>query len=315
MVQPAVADRLDAWRDLIRDSFVALDIVADHAEGFTGRVRSTDLGHLNLASVESGTQVVTRTPHLARLDAEVYLQVGLLNRGSALLQQDGREAVLAPGDFAVYETDRPFSWGLKGDWELLVFTWPRASVRLHATVSQALTARCIDGSGGLGAIVGRMLRDLVSAPPELSVDGGIRLGYDISELVTTVASERARPSEPERSSDSLVRRIDEYIAERLSDPNLGPSDIASAHFISTRHLHRLFAGRGRTVTQQIQHLRLERCQLELRHQGYDDRSITEIAWRWGFPDLATFSRAFRNAYGMTPTYCRSTRQQVTTGER
>ncbi len=307
MGRPATTDRLDVWRDLIREYFVALDIVADREETFTGRVRSTDLGLLNVASVESSTQGCTRTPQLVRVDDDVYLQVGLLTRGAGVLQQDGREAVLTPGDFAVYETDRPFRWGLKEDWELLVYTWPRACVGLHDTVSPALTARCLSGSGGLGAIVGRMLRDLVNAPPELSVAGGARLSNEISELVITVATERARPSDPERSADGLLRRIDDYINERLSDPGLGPPDIAAAHFISTRHLHRLFAGRGSTVAHQIQHQRLERARLELRHPAYDGRSITDISRRWGFPDLATFSRAFRTAYGTTPTQCRSGR--------
>lgn len=311
MGQPATTDRLDVWRDLIRENFVALDIVADRQDAFTGRVWSTEVGYLDVACVESAPQAFTRTPQLARMDDAAYLQVGLLTRGAGVVQQDGREAVLTPGDFALYETNRPFCWGLKEDWELLVFTWPRATIRLHDHVSQALTARCLSGSDGLGAIVGRMLRDLVSAPPELSVDGGIRLGNEVAELVTTVATERVRPSVPERSADTLLRHIDDYIVECLSDPNLGPSDIAAAHFISTRHLHRLFAGRGSTVTQQIQHLRLERSRLELRHPGYDGRSITDISRHWGFPDLATFSRAFRTAYGTTPTQCRSARTSQT----
>ena len=64
MGQPATTDRLDVWRDLIRDSFVALDIVADRQDGFTGRVWSTELGYLDVACVESGPQAFTRTPQL-----------------------------------------------------------------------------------------------------------------------------------------------------------------------------------------------------------------------------------------------------------
>jgi AraC-like DNA-binding protein len=307
MGRHTTTDRLDVWRDQIRENFVALDIVADRQDAFTGRVWSAELGHLTVACVQSSRQAFTRTRELARADDEAYLQVGLLTRGAGVVEQDGREGVLAPGDFALYETDRPFCWGLKEDWELLVFTWPRATVRLHDRESQALTARCLSGRDGLGNIVGRMLRDLVSAPPQLSIDGSLRLGNQVAELVTTVATEAVVRPAPERFSDRLLRQIDDYIVERLGDPDLGPSEIAAAHFISTRHLHRLFAGRGSTVTQQIQHLRLERSRLDLRHPGYDSQSITDIARRWGFPDLATFSRAFRTAYGTTPTQCRSAR--------
>ena len=298
-------DRLDVWRDVIRDNFVALDIVADRPAGFRGQVRATQLGHLHVATVESGTQEFTRTARLARSDGEAYVQVGLLTRGEALVQQDEREAVLAPGDFVLYESDRAFRWRLEQDWELLVLTWPRACLRLPETVSQTLTARCLAGSEGLGAIVGRLLRDLVRSPPELSDSGCRRLADEVFELVTTVAEERALAAGPDRSAGSLLRSVDTYLREHLGDPDLGPAGIAAAHFISTRHLHRLFAPRGTTVSQQILRLRLERARLELRSPAGRGRSITDICWQAGFSDLATFSRAFRSAYGTTPTRYRS----------
>lgn len=308
---PTTTDRLDVWRDLIRENFVALDIQADRNAPFTGSVRCSDLGHLTVASVSSGPQGCSRTPGLARRDDVVYLQVGLIAAGAARMTQDGREAVLQPGDFAVYETDRPFHWGLHGEWELLVFTWPRASIALDDSASQLLTARALSGGEGLGAIVGRMLRDLVTAPPELSAAGGIRLADEVAELVTTVAGERVCPVAPASATDDLLRRIDAHIVERLADPDLGPTGIAAAHFVSTRHLHRLFAQRGATVTRQIQRLRLDRCRRELIDPRADHRSITDISRRWGFVDLATFSRAFRGAYGTTPSEWRAARFRET----
>lgn len=303
----AATERLDVWRDLIREHFVALDIHADGRDGFTGRVRTAELGHLKVASVQSGTQGCRRTPGLVRRDSEVYLQVGLVTRGSARLSQDHRDAVLTAGDFALYETDRPFFWGFTGEWELLVFTWPRSTVALDDTASRQLTARTLAGGDGLGGIVGRMLRDLVSAPPDLSAAGGVRLADEVAELVTTVAGESVRPVAPGRAGDDLLRRIDVYVVEHLADPDLGPATIAAAHFLSTRHLHRLCAARGSSVTRQIQRLRLERCRRELLDPRADHRSITDVSRRWGFPDLATFSRAFRAEYGTAPREFRAGR--------
>lgn len=218
---------------------------------------------------------------------------------------DGREAVLAPGDFVLHESDRDFRWRLEQDGELLVLTWPRACVRIPDTLSRVLTARCLSGGEGLGAIVGRMLHDLVSTPPELTVDGCLRLADEVLDLVTTVAQEQVRPAaEPVRSTDGLLRRIDTCLSEHVSDLDLAPTAVAAAHFISTRHLHRLFASRGTTVSQQVLRLRLERARLELRQPSCRDRSITDVARQSGFSDLATFSRAFRTAYGTTPTQYR-----------
>ncbi len=269
-------------------------------------VGSSELGHLTIASVRSGAQDCHRIPGLARRDASASLQVGLLTRGAATLVQDGRVAALRPGDFAVYETERPFVWALQGGWELLVLGWPRAGVALDRATSQQLTARALGGVG-LGAIVGRMLRDLVADPPLLSPAGGVRLADELAELVLLVAAERIRPAAPARASDGLLRRIDAHILEHLADPGLTPTSIAAAHYVSTRHLHRLFTQRGSTVASHVQRLRLERCRHEMLDPGAP-RSITDIARRWGFPDLPTFSRAFRCAYGMAPSTWRACRR-------
>lgn len=293
-------DRLDVWRDLIRENFVALDIDADRSGPFTGAVRSTEVGHLRVATADSTTAGYRRTPGLARRDDDVYLQVGLLARGEGLLRQDGRDAVLRPGDYAVYETDRPFFWGLRGDCSLLVLTWPRATVALAPGESRRYTARTLDGARGLGGIVGRMLRDLVTAPPTLTPAGGARLADEVAQLVTTVAAEHAGPPPAGPAAADLLARIDAYIAEHLADPDLGPAAVAAAHFISTRQLHRLFAARGDTVTRSIRRQRLEGCRRELAG-GHAGAPITEISRRWGFTDLSTFSRAFGAAYGTSPS--------------
>lgn len=295
------ADRLDVWRDLIREHFVALDIDAEIDSPFSGLVRSTPIGHLQVSTVDSRTQGFHRTAGLARRDSDAYLQVGLVARGEGYLRQDSRETVVKPGDFAVYETDRPFFWGLRGDWQLLVFTWPRATVALEGSESQRLTARAVDGGKALGGIVGRMLSDLVAAPPTLSVAGGARLADEVSELVTTATTESVAEAGQDLAAADLSRRITAYISEHLADPDLGPTEIARAHFISTRQMHRLFARQGTTVTQQIRGQRLERCRRDLLDPRGRDRSITDIARRWGFSDLATFSRSFQRAYRMSPS--------------
>ncbi|MBA3742016.1 MAG: AraC family transcriptional regulator, partial [Sporichthya sp.] len=164
---PASTGRLGVWRDLIRDHFVSLDVSVDRgvprADSFRGQVRTVELGALRVAEVASIPQAAHRTVALARDDRAHYFQLGLLTGGRARLTQDGRECALAPGDFAVYETDRPFTWdlGCGGDpWRLLVFTWPRDSLELTDHESADLTARQLSGAHGFSGVVSRMLRDL-----------------------------------------------------------------------------------------------------------------------------------------------------------
>jgi AraC family transcriptional regulator, positive regulator of tynA and feaB len=295
-------DRVDHWRDLIREHFVALDIATDRDPAFEGSVRSTLLGHLSVASVDSTRQECVRTPGLARHEGDSYLQFGLLAEGEAVLQQDDREALLGPGGYALYETDRPFVWHFRGPWRLLVFTWPRDLVGLGRDASRASTARTLGGDG-LGAMVGRLLTDVVSAPPPLTAVGGARLADELGELVGTVAGEVLRRDEvlSPRGAAELRRRVDAYVAEHLEDPALGPEGIARAHFVSTRQLHRAFAEDAETVSGLVRRRRLEHGRRELLDPRLADLTVTDISLRCGFTDLAAFSRAFRASYHEAPS--------------
>jgi AraC-like DNA-binding protein len=46
--------------------------------------------------------------------------------------------------------------------------------------------------------------------------------------------------------------------------------------------------------------RLEACRRELGDPQQGHRSISDIAFGWGFNDAAHFSRAFRERFGLSP---------------
>jgi AraC-like DNA-binding protein len=107
----------------------------------------------------------------------------------------------------------------------------------------------------------------------------------------------------------LLLRIHTYIAQHLSDPELSPTAIAAGCHISTRYLHTLFQQQGDTVTGWIRDRRLDRCRHDLADPRLHPLPVSAIATRWGFPDAAGFSRAFRAAYGVPPSvYRRMTAQ-------
>ncbi|GAA4800391.1 helix-turn-helix domain-containing protein [Actinomycetospora chlora] len=301
------ADGVAPWCDMLREHFVALDVDDVDRDGpFASRVRSTLVGHLSAAVVSSAPQSARRTTGLARSDGHAYLQVGLVSQGRAVLEQDGREAVLGRGAYAVYETDRPFTWHFDGPWKLLVLTWPRELVALGADVTRAATARTLGGDR-LSAIVGQTLAETALRPPALSDPAGGRLAGQLASLLGTAIGESLRQGDvlSPNSAVDLRRRVDAYIAEHLEDPDLGPEDVARAHFISVRALHRVFAEAHTTVGALIRRRRLEHARRRLLDPRDADLSLTEIAHACGFADLASFSRRFKLEFHEPPaTYRR-----------
>jgi AraC-like DNA-binding protein len=298
------------WRDLLGEHFVELDVHAEDLGHLAGTVESRTVGGLQLSRVRSVDQQVRRTAGLARTDARHYLQIGLVEDGQAHLQQDGRECWLEPGDFVLYETARPFCWELRAartatDWSLLVFTWSSDLLALPAGSSQQLTARRLDGRAGITGVLGRMMRDLVASRDVAGA--GVEVARELGRLVTSVAAaswEYAQPTPAGPGQRALLHAVREHIELHLGDPELDPGRIAAAHFISVRQLHRIFADQDETVARYIRRRRLERCREELLLAGSREVSLTAIAHRSGFPDPGVFGRAFRVAYGISPSQYR-----------
>jgi AraC-like DNA-binding protein len=214
---------------------------------------------------------------------------------------------LHPGDCAVYETIRPFEWHFEDDWDVWVFTFPLGAVLLSESERRLVTAQRLDGRSGLTGVVSRFLLDLgrnIDALPAAQSERVIALA---SDLVVTLLSSSLDRGDAVRGAvqRSLIFRIKDYIDLRLCDPNLDPSEIAAAVNVSTRYLHKLFQAERRSVSQYVKERPLERSRRDLLDPRLAHRSISAIAFGWGFGDLSGFNRAFKDAYGISRKEMRS----------
>jgi AraC-like DNA-binding protein len=88
-------------------------------------------------------------------------------------------------------------------------------------------------------------------------------------------------------------------------------EVAAALGISVRHVHRLFSVTGSTLGDYIRARRLEACRSDLANPRLRDKTITEIAFCWGFSDSAHFSHSFSRQFGLSP---RAFRMQMARSE-
>src|SRR5260370_34573155 len=82
--------------------------------------------------------------------------------------------------------------------------------------------------------------------------------------------------------------------------HLGAAQVAAAHHISERHLYNILGASGITLADWIRKQRLERCRNDIAASASHATPIASIARRWGFTDPSSFTRMFKNAYGMSP---------------
>lgn len=300
---PARTTYATDWREMLREHFVTLDVtdVAD-ASRFTGAVRSASLAHLRVSTVQATQQRIVRNNNLIGADGENFLQLGLVRRGRAIVTQDDRTCVLTPGDFTLYDAGRPFDWTLEGhasdgSWALEVFTWPRHMLPLSEVETQQITAVAFDGQAGMSGLLGRFLHDVAATRLADRVADDTRVIDEVGDLIGALARTRLGPAEPQQQ---LYRAAVTAIDERLADPDLSPGLIAAELSLSTRHLHRIFADHHTTVSRTIRARRLEHCRRDLIATASTPPPLQQIAHRWGFRDMAVFSRTFKQEYGSSP---------------
>lgn len=304
-VQPD--EREAFWRHVMSDTFAPVTI-REMAEGdVAGSIRGHWVGRLLVTHVQSTGQDIRRTPRLISEADNAYFQVAVVASGIGRISQDGRQAVLRPGDCVLYETTRPFQWLFHSDWDVWVFSLPSESVRLSDSERRLISSRRLDGTAGLTGVVSRFLIDLARHSEDLPAEQSERVLAHVSDLVVTLLSDQLDDSTRVRGAvqRSLLLRIKDYIHQRLHDPALGPAEIAAAVNISTRYLHKLFEADHQTVSLYIKGLRLDRARRDLLDPRLVGRPISAIAYSCGFGDLSGFNRAFKEAYGVSPKELRN----------
>lgn len=302
MPESPPALNFDGFRIAVSDSFVPLDVTSDHADQFRGSIHTADLGELHISEVSATPHVVERTPELIARGDRQYFKLSLLISGTGLLIQDNREALLRPGDLAIYDTERPYSLVFDENFRTMVVMFPKTLIDLPPDTVNQLTAVRMPGTGGIGSVLAPFLTGLSNNVDQFGDATKVRLAHSTLDLVTTMmASELDLEHANTDPHQVLMQRICDYIDANLPSTDLSPARIAAAHFISTRHLHGIFQKNGSTVSSWIRSRRLERCRRDLHNPLYAGRPVAAIAGRWGFVDAAHFSRVFKAKFGQAPS--------------
>jgi AraC-like DNA-binding protein len=297
------AEQFDGWRDAVSSAFVPLEATCRADEAFGGELVLQHVGAVQVSQVSGGAVDVQRSPAMIRRADPGFLKLGMQLRGYCLVTQDGREAPLVPGDFALYDTCRPYRLSFDSSFQMLVVMFPRELLNVRQQDLTRLTARRVSGRSGIGGLVSPFLVNLAGKLQAEEVTPTFELSSAVLDMLTAALSaelERDLALSPETHRHALLLRIKAFIDERLDDPDLCTAVVAAAHHISHRYLQKLFEGEGVTVTEWIRHRRLMNCSRELVDPRFESAPISTIAARWGLVDASHFSKMFRNAYGMSP---------------
>ncbi|MEZ5653153.1 MAG: helix-turn-helix domain-containing protein [Burkholderiaceae bacterium] len=181
-------DRVAYWTDLVCDTYVGLncDPGAGRAD-IQGEILVDRLAALDLSRVTATAQRVCRTP--ARISAahEDFFLVSIQTVGHGRVLQDGRCAALGPGDYALYDSTRPYELQFDGDFQQFVLMLPRAALQSVVRNTESLTASTMSGQRGAGPLMINMIRTLADTIRNARLDACRRALADPTQALRSIS--------------------------------------------------------------------------------------------------------------------------------
>lgn len=292
-------ERSAYWAAGIAEHYFPVRVDSFAAGLFDARLTGAQVGPLVVRSISGLPHRVSRTPRMvADADPESIL-LYLVRRGACLLEQDGRICELRAGDVAVHDTSRPSSFEARVGFDVTVVSFPRWFLGGYAdAIADRVATRVRSVDDPLARLAAPLFVGVerVTEGAGLAGSDGDAAAEMLLPVIRNLFRDRDGDDDHTTGADLLHARMRRYALESLQDPALDPEQIARAHHVSVRYVHKLFAPSG-GVAAWIREQRMKAAADELRTTALP---VADVAVRWGYRDAASFARAFRRAWGQSP---------------
>lgn len=294
------SERHDRWQEVVCSTFVSLDCRLTTPECFEGRIEAHTFGNLGLVDIRATSQRVTRRRDTIAHDDDEFILVNLATKGRGQVIQEGREAVLDEGDFTIYDTRQPYVLNFDSAFQQTVVQIPRKLLSCRLSNIEYLTALAMSRNNPLDKLVFDYFCGLMSLTQRLTPDQQTRLTDKGLDLLAMALSERASGQVPKGSKRvALLFRIKDYIQQNLRDSEFCQAQVCQYFGVSARYINSLFQQEQTSFGRYLLATRLQQCADALRDTALSQARISDIAYRWGFNDMAYFSRVFKARYGQS----------------
>ncbi|CAN5732026.1 helix-turn-helix domain-containing protein [soil metagenome] len=293
----AQGHRFGYWSDVVCSHFIPALSRVSNRENFNAHFSVRALGSLTLAEMSSPQHYWERTPQHLRTGPNDDFMLSLMVSGRGFLSQAGRDMVQRPGDIALYDAARPFSYDLEPQ-SVLLLRVPRRQLLFRVPEAEKLTAIRLAEGHSISVLLASMMREAAVIDLPLHQGAQVPLAACLLDMLAVALQMQVAQTPLSSSRDALFRSAQDFINEHLDDCELDVERIAAAQHVSARTLTRVFAEHGTTPMHWLWQRRLESSHCALVEGRV--QQVTQAAFQNGFSDLSHFCRVFKKAYGTTP---------------
>jgi AraC family transcriptional activator of tynA and feaB len=295
-------DAFDYWHEVLCKKVVPHDCTPEHRMTFSAKLQSASLADIDLVRYETAPmQNDVTARHVAHGNAD-QLMVRLQIAGAFVVEQDSREAVIEAGDITLLDPRRPMRGIYLKDARQLVLKVPRRELEARVGDVRQMTARRINPSEAEHGLTSAYLATLPTYVGKLGAAAVDVTRNQTLDLVAMSLGKVMAGGTPRLSSarSRVLINVRAAIETRLADPALDSETVAAAAGVSVRYANAVLAEVGTSIKRLIRTRRLERCRRALEDLSQTHRTVSEIAYGWGFSDMTHFGRSFRASFGLLP---------------
>jgi len=290
--------QIQIWSDALTDLCGQFDIDPMTASTFEARINYTTVSQLKLCQIEASQHRIAHTVSRTKLSEHPYVKILFQTYGISHFEQAGRRIDIMPGDCFAYDVSCPHTIVSPSFTRHEVVIVPKELLRERGFHSTKMSPCKLSARNGTGRIAHDFVNAAFDEANSLSPLNAVGVADSLIDLLLL----------PLREADTMFDRIgpeamyiraQAFIREHLRDPDLSIEQISAALGCTKRYLHMLFSDKGMTVSDHIWRTRLLHCRQELETQA--GKTITDVAFSWGFSSSSHFSRVFRKHFGFVPS--------------
>lgn len=296
---PEAAEWEAHWEAAIRDQ-LAMDLrVAPSGPGDgSGGFRSRHVGDLLLADWDCPPMEGVRSSRTWR-DAQLDVVAILAGyEGEERLSFGGTDAVLENGTLAVVTGRAGDRFVVPHRVRKRILVLPRAALEAAGCGSEIPSCLLLEQARPLVPLFRSFLDQMWRHVPGMNASDFETARAALIALTAGAIRTEWCSVTDKSALPALRAQLDKWIVRNLDTGLIRVEDLAAAHNVSTRTIHRAFAVTGDTMTSVVRARRLSAVREDVVRTNL---TIAAIAHRWGYYDPSHLGREFRRFFGVSPS--------------
>lgn len=292
--------QFENWRLATASIFNARPLLEDYKTSFRGELETYNLERFLIGTSRSSPLTTCRDEILVGAVGVDHLLFQLYLSGEAEFDAEGRAGRVGPGDLVCFDLSRRHRATLT-DVHAVSLVVPRSLILLPPRALDIAHGATIPGESGLGALLSHQIIGLGDCVPRLARSEVGPAATLVEAIINVALSNCGRAQIEDRSVPFALslQAVRAYIDDHICEPALTPEMISRQLGISRSALYRIFEPLG-GISDYIRDRRLDRAALHLASVGLGRGAVSRLSFAVGFASEATFSRAFRGRYGLSP---------------